>query len=313
MTKKSKSMANSQEALFKAQGRRLHKALQGQFPELTLAQALEALSRSQGNRTLHVQQAKKPIEVEGAPLRATATRMAERMFFRKLGHWQGKTEMLFAELDIALLQLDEKGEEHVDARIAELLNGGSLVRVTPPYEHLTLKQWRSSFDTLVRQLCEELAKEAQVADPDDAAKWLFRGLVRDWRVVQAPEDIQEKDTEPFDVTVQLDANRQQLYVDFQRPGLHIDDLDDTVQATLFIEVNQGVPCVHLGNSIFGDQVLSVFFTEDGLYLRPERASDGPIVRGVNPRDLRLLDLHETLNAPFPAHAENEVFTISAKS
>ncbi len=62
---------------------------------------------------------------------------------------------------------------------------------------------------------------------------------------------------------------------------------------LFIEVNEGVPCVHISNDPYGDMVLSIFGTKEGLLVRRQdnelrfkAGADHPLAKLVNAeRDL----------------------------
>lgn len=317
MTKKISSAANSaiatEESRMKDQARKLHKALIALNPEvspaLTYAQTLEALSRSQGNRTLHVYKAQKPVVVEGKPLMDAARRMATRMFFTELGKWVGKELELLYELDAAFQQEENKGSRFIEARVYELTEE-SFVIVTPAYEHLRVNEWKPAYESLVVGLAEGLAAEANLEPGDCEPATLLKGLARDWRVSEGELSEDEPEAEPFEVTVARSAPGDQFYVDFVRPHHTGDQLEGTPQLSLFIEVNNGLPCVHMTNDSFGDQVLTVFFTKDGLYLRPDN-NKGYIRTGAPSEGTDLAKVHalETVH-PFEGHCnafiENKV-------
>lgn len=270
MSKKTSSADITQESRLKDQARKLHKELLALNSELTYAQVLEALSRSQGNRTLHVYQAQRPVVVEGQPLMDTARRMASRMFFHNLGTWRGKELSLLAGLDAAFAAEEALGSRHVEERVHELTQVQGPVGVRPAYEHLRHEEWKKAFEDLVAELAENLATEANLERGAHCEGALFRGLARDWRVGEGSMSADDVQAKPYDVSITRNGSGDQFYIDVVRPGLSPDELEGTPQMGLFIEVNKGLPCVHATNDLFGDQVLTVFFTEDGLYLRSNK-------------------------------------------
>lgn len=307
MTKKKTTTAKTnpsftEETQMKNMARTLHAELSSFAQDLTYCQVLEALSRAQGSRTLHVYQAKKPVELEGRPLKDAARRMAARLFFKSLGSWAGKHTELLHELDQAFAAQDEKGGRFVEARVHELTQQKGPVEVKPAFEHLRHDEWKTQFESLVQELTESLAQEAGVSPFGHEVGTLHKGLMRDWRVGEGELDSSAPEAAPFEVTVGRNYNSQQFYVDITRPGLQKAGLEGTPQLSLFIEVNQGVPCVHLTNEVYADQLLSVFATQDGLYIRPDAPAEDVFLRGT-PALESLAKLHEA-NGPHPLNKFN---------
>lgn len=302
MTKKKISAAFTEEGQMKDQARKLHEELAPFAQELTYTQVLEALSRAQGNRTLHVYQAKKPVMLEGRALKDTARRMASRVFFKSLGKWAGKQTELLHELDQAFAAEDEKGSRFVEARVQELTVEQGPVEVKPAFEHLRHDEWKTEFESLAQELAESLAQEAGISPLGQEAETLFKGLVRDWRVDHGALKKNDPDAAPYEVTIGRNDTSQQFYVDIMRPGLKPSQLEGTPQLSLFIEVNNGVPCVHLTNEVYADQLLSIFATQDGVYLRPDAPVEDVFKRGM-PAPASLAKLHEE-NGPAPLNQFN---------
>ena len=101
----------------------------------------------------------------------------------------------------------------------------------------------------------------------------------DWRV-QEGEGLGELPVEHRRrYELELKRSGYQLYVDIAPAHGAPEELNGVPQMSLFVEVNEGVPCVHISNALFGDQVLTVFALEDGLYLRPD-ATDLWIRTGI---------------------------------
>ena len=101
---------------------------------------------------------------------------------------------------------------------------------------------------------------------------LFEGRITDWSEhEQALEEGGTSVAESQAWLARVERDGVQFYVDITPPHQTPDELEGKPQLSLFIEVNEGLPCVHLSNDRYGDQVLTVFATEDGLYLRPDSA------------------------------------------
>lgn len=265
MTKRISSPA-TQESLLKDQAKKLHKALSPMCPALTYAQTLEGLARSAGNRTLHVYKAQKPVAVEGAALQATARRMASRLFFKNAGPWAGKELELLHKLGQAFREADELGSRYVETRVHELTVQGGLVEPRAAFDVLRHDEWKPAFDELMQDLAKGLVEEANLRAEDAKPDVVYMGLARDWRVGEGELDLSEPDAQPFELKVSI--NGEGASVEMQRPGLSIDELEGTVQASVRVEISDGRPVVRLYNELDGDCVLSVSFTKEGLYLEP---------------------------------------------
>lgn len=153
----------------------------------------------------------------------------------------------------------------------------------------------------------QASKPAKAAEPEDAP--LFQGPMLDWTVHDNDgNDIPEHRQARYEVKVQ--RSQSQFFVDITPEGLTPDDLSGQHQMSLFIEVNEGLPCVHITNDVLGDQVLTVFATNDGLYLRPD-SSDLAIRTGVLNSELEpsLSELHMRETAGLPSF--NRAFIVAS--
>lgn len=116
-------------------------------------------------------------------------------------------------------------------------------------------------------LCIE--KTFGVSRSNAATTTLFEGVIRDWEA-EAGVDASELTPLQREAAFEAKVTRQgsQLAVDIAPAHESPDDLEDVDQLGLVIEINRGRPSVHITNAVYGDMVLSVFASKDGLYLAP---------------------------------------------
>jgi hypothetical protein len=157
----------------------------------------------------------------------------------------------------------------------------------------------------IKGLAERLLGPGKIEPEPQGAEILFKGQILDWERVAEEENLAEKQLRAFEVEVK--QGNSQISMDVYLPYKEMDELDGTDQMSLVIEINQGLPCVHITNSMWGDQVLSVFATKDGLYLRPD-SSDLRLSSGV-PRGeaLKLLVFSEQFDGKMPSLTVNHAF------
>jgi hypothetical protein len=259
---------------------------------VTHAQALEIAARLEGARTLHVAQAKKNA---GVKIASVAKAQAQAVMFESLGAYVGRVDTLMAELDTL---------PHLTARDADELYRRIFRRENPVVlrssEDVRADDIPVEFAKLVQRLQDVLVAQAQAPQPQESDP-LYEGPMLDWRVLEdddAPAYCREQ---AYRVVVKRSGH--QFYVDIAPPHESPEDLDGKPQLSLFIEVNNGLPCVHMGNHLFNDQVLTVFSTQDGLYLRPD-ANDLFIRTGVPGEELPGLQAQyeRETEGPFSARA-----------
>lgn len=96
---------------------------------------------------------------------------------------------------------------------------------------------------------------------------ILKAKIRDWRIAEGVEVPIEADKKPYSLTVEFDKHTGQLFVtvDGGKGGL-----------TAIVEINEGRPCVHLGNDIGGDNIVHIFALEDGLIATPENDAQTPV-------------------------------------
>ena len=112
-----------------------------------------------------------------------------------------------------------------------------------------------------------LAPEREPKDLTHDEDVLYCGAIQDWARDEGVDNLTALQQRTFKAEVKKSGS--QFFVEISLPHERLDEIDGTDQLSLFIEINQGLPCVHISNDLFGDQVLTVFASKDGLYLRPD--------------------------------------------
>lgn len=92
---------------------------------------------------------------------------------------------------------------------------------------------------------------------------LLDSVLEDWRKLEDPCELPPEEDRMYQTKLVLNAASGQLYLDMEdiaKPGFG---------GQIMIEINQGLPCLHLGNTIGCDNVAHLFITEQGIGIVPE--------------------------------------------
>lgn len=241
------------------QAKALKSCLSKKGISFSLAQCQELLAQVQSHTNLHVAQAKK--HKQGIPVQLLAQAQAATTVFASLGRYAGLVDSFWTDVKAALALEATEGSRGVEAALHDVLEVGG-VAFNAPYDLVPIHE----LPALYRRLVERL--EAQLRDMTQAPETAFRdrALVNttafDWRVQEGHklDDIPAHHRNAYNLRVAQDG--YQVYVDIEPKAK-----EDDAQLSLFIEINEGLPCVHMTHKIFGDMVLSVFATKEGLYCR----------------------------------------------
>jgi hypothetical protein len=100
---------------------------------------------------------------------------------------------------------------------------------------------------------------------------VFRSSAVDWQLVENPdislEELPLNQRQKFDVIVEASPSQFRLLV--KPEGTHLDNFEGKPVLDILLEINGGVPCVHLTNDPADVMLLSVFANAQGLVVRPE--------------------------------------------
>ena len=100
-------------------------------------------------------------------------------------------------------------------------------------------------------------------------KIIHQALVRDWRFMEN-ETVPEAESDRYRIKIEASQRDQQYFITC------VNESKPYFGADIFIEINGGVPCLHISNVINGDNVLHLFFTDEGIAVVPEVDTERPI-------------------------------------
>ena len=288
--------------------KRLREELASRGAQLTQVQALEVLARLSGAKTLHVAHARHnaAVSIEG-----TALAQASDLMFESLGRFEGNVRGLLASITSAYALERTQGSRAVEQAVAALFEHQNAPVVSALYQGFRLDELPALFDAGVARLTDSLERQVRATQRSQgsADNLVYQGTVRDWRLSDGAvlSELPEHHRQLFDLKVAQNPGYQ-MFVDITPAGLLPDECEGKQMMSLFIEINEGRPCVHMSNASSGEQVLTVFFTEDGLYLRPDN-SDARILAGV-PSAPALALLSQELEDPSTYRQTNTAFVES---
>lgn len=222
------------------------------------AKALEIIAKVDGGSNLHVAQAKaakaRPSE------QALAEEHATRLMFKSLGSFEDAgVRKLFETLNTSDVTAGPTSSDEPTATPV----------MQPVYEAVPPAEWPALFARLVSESLELVLRlRTQPQRPNtDADHVLYSGPMRDWKQDARAEEMTARERRTFQMTAKRSFS--QYYLDVALEGDTFDDAALTDQLGVVIEINNGFPCLHLTNRVFGDTVLSIFATADGFWLRPD--------------------------------------------
>lgn len=288
-----------------AQAKRLRSALRAAGLALSHTQAMEALAKVNGSRTLHVDQAKKCRQ--GVDVGELAIRQAADLVFEKLGSYEGNILGLIEAIKAAFVPEDAKGSRSVEAEIHRIFGQPDSPQVSVTFAEFKLQEVPEQFEITRQRLEKTLLKQFEPPAPSvDQPQLLYKGPALDWRLSDgfSMEELPAHHRTAFEARVERSGH--QLFVDISVPHSSPEQVVGTDQLTLFIEINEGRPCVHITNDRYGDQVMSVYATKDGLLIRPA-STDQWVRTGVAEEGTALRQLHDELTHERPALDRNICF------
>jgi len=90
---------------------------------------------------------------------------------------------------------------------------------------------------------------------------VFATELADWRIASG-DDLPDAHRTPYRVSVKHQG--PQVFIDVI--SAHKRDIDDShPELSIGIEINDGLPCLHIGNDVHGDTLLTLYGTRSGLF------------------------------------------------
>lgn len=128
------------------------------------------------------------------------------------------------------------------------------------------------------------------AGPELNEALLFEGHIRDWNFEEAKEEGFSNPLQKRSFNAKVERHGSQLQVDISMPHKKPDEIDNTDQLSVFIEIHEGRPRVLLSNQLYGDQVLAVYGLAGGLLLEPMTYNE--YIRSGIPEEPSMLSLYQ---------------------
>lgn len=243
----------------------LAEELRARGVEMKHTQAMSTVARMLGARTLQVAQSS-PEYATGVRARAIALEQASRLMFESLGRFENAYDIIGA-IRAGFALEEEQGSRAVEAAMAELFQRPDSPAVSEAFEPYRLDELPELFETMLRRLTQALLAGTDVQRTDQEI--LFRGPVQDWRVSEGLKLSELPEHHRTQFEVKMERRGSQFVLDMAPFHNTPDEIAGTDQLSLWVEVNDGRPCVHISNDIYGDMALTIFATKDGLVLRPD--------------------------------------------
>lgn len=235
---------------------------------VTHAQVMEILAKMGGDRNLHVLQHKSrpALDVE-----ATAVSQAAALMFDTLGRFQGNSRGLIQSVATGF-NSSSGASRDIEAAMEALFGQEDSPVISDLFSMVKHEDLPEAFEALVAKLTVTLSNAQSTSPTKESLDpgSIFEGTFQDWRCYDrdAVSDIPVEHRTKFDLKI-CNQTAGQIYLQMYPQGVAKANLDGKPQMGVLVEINEGRPCVHLTNDIQGDQVVSIFFTEDGLYFRPD--------------------------------------------
>lgn len=96
-------------------------------------------------------------------------------------------------------------------------------------------------------------------------KTVLKTEIQDWRIGEGVVIDNAEDKKTYKLKVNFDETTGQLFVE-------VDGGNDK-GLSLFVEINEGRPCIHVGSELCGDNVFHAFGLDNGVVVTPETSSD----------------------------------------
>lgn len=227
-------------------------------------QAMEVVARMHGARNLATLQAGSRFKPDVATL---AREHAISQMFAATGRYGLDVDVLFGEIEAAYRLESSRDTEQALFHVFETVGAPVLLpHIRDTYRVDQLQEVFARFFSDAARLVERTLVDTK-ALAAKAPDLLYRGYMEDWRIQEGTpaEELEEEAQRRFDV--KLTRSGSQFYMDIALPHASPEDLEGTDQLTLMVEVNEGKPCVHLSNQMYGDCALTVFGAGKGLYVR----------------------------------------------
>ena len=106
---------------------------------------------------------------------------------------------------------------------------------------------------------------------EDDAYVIHRSSIVDWQLADNPgislDEVPASNRTNFDIIIEKYGHQYRVLL--KPEGINLDNFDGIPVLDMLLEINEGVPCIHLTNDPSDVQLLTVFSNAKGLIVRPD--------------------------------------------
>lgn len=125
--------------------------------------------------------------------------------------------------------------------------------------------------------------------PKSDSVTLFEGQVKDWMPIDSiKEDVEQEKHRLQTYSSKVSMTGDQLFIEMNRLSSINKETPSGLAAC--VDVDNGLPCVHIANREFDDYAITIVSTDDGLYLRLN--SEDLVISAGTPHKEELAKVHE---------------------
>lgn len=238
--------------------------------KITHSQAMQLVARIHGDRNLETHQVRGRTKLN---LELLAREHAASQLFSSYGRYGAHIENVFDEIDAAYQLESSRDVEHALHQVFDSV-GAPVLRehVSAQYRYDQLREVFARLKADALRLADRALYEARALQADEPTV-LYQGPMLDWRIQEGTpiEELDAAAQRRFEARVT--RNGSQFYFDIAPAHAHPDEVEGKDQLSLFIEINEGRPCVHATNDMYGDQAVTLFGAGHGTYVRFNVDSD----------------------------------------
>jgi len=126
---------------------------------------------------------------------------------------------------------------------------------------------------------------------EDPKHVVYRSTAVDWRLADDPtiglDEVPQEQRRKYDFIVEEYGSQFRVMV--KPEGIDLESFPGQPLLDMLVEVNEGVPCVHLTNDPSDAQLLTVFGTSEGILARPDDGEWGTASRDLPETLSKLVD------------------------
>lgn len=192
------------------------------------------------------------------------------------------------------IQLDIKNtaksiESFLTAHGGEAQHGEVLELIAKIAGFTNYRALKAQEDTTTKPRINTTVSTSEIRTLESDKYVVFRAEAVDWQLAYDSDigldEVPAHHRTTFDVIMEQQGS--QFRVLMKPKGVHLDNFDGNPVLDVLLEINHGVPCVHLTNDPADEMLVTVFATKLGLVVRPDGGEWLPAHHSRVPGDLEV--------------------------